>query len=133
MKADRNAEIGSKIPAHQKIAYAPIYENEVTTMHYDEHAQKRGFRGNLVGGSLLLGYTLQMLYKYFGADWMKYGTIDVSYIGGGAITGDQLEANGIITAKEQDDSGVKLFLDVWLDNTATGKKILVGKASCLVH
>ncbi|MFC1885805.1 hypothetical protein ACFLZM_01950 [Thermodesulfobacteriota bacterium] len=133
MKADRNVKVGFNIPSHEKIAHAPSYEDEVTTIHDDEHAQQRGFRGNLVGGGFLLGYTLQMLYRYFGADWMKHGAIEVSYIGGGAINGDRIEGNGVITEKKEEDSGVRLFLDVWLDNTATGKKILVGKASCRVH
>lgn len=132
MKADRDAEVGFNIPSHKKLAHAPSYEEEVTTIHDDEHARKRGFRGNLVGGSLLLGYTLQMLYRYFGEDWMAHGIIEVSYIGGGAIDGDEIEGNGVITEKKMEDSGVRLFLDVWLDNTTTGKKILVGKASCRV-
>ncbi len=132
MRADRDVTIGFNILSHQKTAHAPLYEDEVTTMHDDKHAQKRGFRGNLVGGGFLLGYTLQMLYKFFDAEWMKHGAIEVSYIGGGAIDGDEIEGNGVITDKIEEDSGVRLFLDVWIDNTTSGKKILVGKASCRV-
>jgi hypothetical protein len=132
MKADRNAEAGFMIPPLEKIAHMPEFEYEITAIHDDGYARKRGFRGNLVGGGFLIGYVLQMLYNYFGADWMKYGKIDVSFIGGGAVSGDRLEANSMIVEKAGAGSDERLFLDVWLNNHTTGKKILVGKASCRV-
>lgn len=132
MKADRNAEIGTEIPRLDKIAHMPGFDHEITAIHDDEYAKSRGFRGNLVGGSLLLGYVLQMLYKHFGSDWMTYGTIDVSFIGAGAISGDKLRASGILTEKKEEESGMRLFLDVGLDNLTTGKKIVVGRAGCLI-
>ncbi|MFH1488565.1 MAG: hypothetical protein ABII06_06660, partial [Pseudomonadota bacterium] len=89
-QADRDMEIGRELPPFDKTAFMPESDHEVTAMHDDEYAQSRGFRGNLVGGSLLLGYVVQMLYKHFGAHWMSRGKIDVSFIGGGAITGDSL-------------------------------------------
>ena len=132
MKADRNTEAGMMIPPLEKIAHMPEFDYEITAMHDDEYARKRGFRGNLVGGGFLIGYVLQMLYNYFGAEWMKCGKIDVSFIGGGAISGDRLEATGMIVEKVEAGSGQRLFLDLWLDNHTSGKKILVGKASCRV-
>jgi len=38
----------------------------------------------------------------------------------------------VVTSKQAEDSGVRLFLDIRLENHTTGNKILVGTASCRV-
>lgn len=132
IKADTDTEIGKAIPSLTKTAHMPDFDYPITAIHDDDYAKSRGFRGNLVGGSFLAGYVLQMLYRYFGRSWTAGGTIDVSFIGGGAISGDAVEAKGRIIDKVQDSSETRLFLDVKLENLTTGKTILVGKASCLI-
>ncbi len=132
MKADRNVEVGGEIPSLRKTAYSPKVDFEVTQIHDEDYAKARGFRGDLVGGNFLTSYVLEMLYRYFGDPWWKHGRIDVTFVGGGAVTGDKLIAKGVITSKQAEDSSVRLFLDIHLENYTTGNKILVGTASCRV-
>lgn len=122
-------EIGSEIPSHTKTAVLPIDPEGLNPIHEDEYAKQYGLRGALVGGSTLLNYLLEMLYLYFGPGWFFSGKIKTSFIGGGAISGDVLTAHGCVTGKLEEQTGVRLELDVWLENQKA-EKIVVGQASC---
>ena len=123
-------DVGDEIPILTKTAYMPIDPQGRNAIHTDDYAQDFGMRGALIGGSTLLGYVLEMLYGYFGRDWMEHGRIKVSFIGGGAINGDELTAHGLVTATEPEGDGTRMSLEVWLENQDQAK-ILVGQASCL--
>lgn len=123
-------ENGDRIPVLHKTAYMLIDPDGRNVIHTDDYAKEKGLRGALVGGSILLSYVLEMLYNYFGTNWLYHGKINVSFIGGGAINGDNLTAAAQITEKSTADDGVLLKMDVWLE-TEENKKILVGKAECI--
>ena len=126
----RSLKVGDEIPSLTKTAYMPINETQRNVIHTDDYAKKYGMRGALIGGSTLLSYVLEMLYGYFGANWLHTGKIRVSFIGGGAINGDVLSAHGLVKAVESEESGARLKLDVWMENQEKAK-ILVGEASCI--
>lgn len=127
--SEKGIEIGLEIPTLTRTAYNPIEEDARNPIHTDDYARKFGMRGALVGGSTLLSYILEMLYDYFGPDWLYRGKIKVNFIGGGAINGDVVTAHGTIKQKEERPDGTLLSLDVWLENEKK-EKIVVGEASC---
>lgn len=121
---------GEEIPSLTKTAFMPIDPEARNVIHTDDYAKRFGLRGALVGGSILLSYVLEMLYNYFGQEWLYHGKINVSFIGGGAINGDVLTAHGLVTSTEPEEAGTRLNLDIWMENQ-TGDKIVVGEASCI--
>jgi acyl dehydratase len=122
--------IGDEIPSLTKSAFAPVAEDARNPIHTDEYAREHGLRGALVPGSTLLSYVLEMLYGHFGEKWLYHGRIKVSFIGGGAVNGDELTAHGTIKTVDDNASDRRLHLDVWMVNQA-GDKVLVGEASCI--
>jgi len=87
-------------------------------------------RGALVAGSTLLSYMLEMLYNTFGEKWLSQGKINISFIGGGALNGDQITVLGKAKSIDPQDGGDRITLDIWMENQ-NGVKIMVGEASCL--
>ena len=126
----RTIRVGEEIPSLTKTAFMPIDPEARNLIHTDDYAKRFGVRGALIGGSTLLSYVLEMLYNYFGQNWLYHGKIDVSFAGGGAINGDILTAHGLVTSAKQEEAGTRLNLDVWMENQ-TAAKIVVGEASCI--
>ena len=129
-KVTRTMKAGAEIPPLTKTAFMSSDVGVRNPIHADDYAREHGMRGALVGGSILLSYVLEMLYNYFGQDWLCDGKISVSFIGGGAINGDVVTAHGLVTSTEQEEAGTRINLDIWMENQ-TGAKIVVGKASCI--
>ncbi len=102
--------------------------------HNAEYATKvLGFRGALVPGVTTLAYVAEMLRRFFGPIWLERGTIDVNFIGGGAVDGDTVVAHAVITALGDEDGKTRVEMDVWLEDEAVGgQKVLAGTASCLL-
>ena len=123
-------QIGQEIPGLSKTAFTPIEQDARNPIHTDEYAQKHGLRGALVPGSTLLSYMLEMLYNTFEEKWLRHGKIKVSFIGGGALNGDQITAYGKVKSIDPQEGGNRITLDLWMENQ-DGVKIMVGEASCL--
>jgi acyl dehydratase len=130
-KSASNLKIGGEIPSLTKTARMPVDQNARNVIHTDEYARDFGMRGALIGGSTLLSYVLEMLYGYFGQNWLRHGRINVAFIGGGAINGDIVTARGVVKTLEKETNGTRLSLDVYLENQK-GQKIVIGEASCIV-
>ena len=125
-----NVKIGQEIPGLSKTAFTPIEPDARNPIHTDEYAKEHGMRGALVPGSTLLSYMLEMLYNTFGEKWLGSGRIKVSFIGGGAVNGDQISTHGRVKAIESGEDGNRFMLELWMENQ-NGVKIMVGEASCL--
>lgn len=121
---------GDEIPTLEKSAFMPIDPNGRNVIHTDDYAKEYGMRGALVGGSILLGYILEMLYNQFGQNWLYHGKIKVLFIKGGAINGDQVVAHALVTDVKKEENASRIFMDIWLENKSSGK-IVVGTASCI--
>jgi acyl dehydratase len=124
-----NLENGQEISGLSKTAFAPIETDARNPIHTDEYAQTHGMRGALVPGSTLLSYMLEMLYNTFEEKWLSSGKIKVSFIGGGAVNGDRIVAQGRVKTIEPAADGDRLTLELWMENQ-NGVKIMVGEASC---
>ncbi len=109
----------------------PIEEDARNPIHTEEYAKEHGMRGALVAGSTLLSYMLEMLYNTFGEKWLSQGKINISFIGGGALNGDQITVHGKVKSIETQEAGDRVTLDLWMENQ-NGVKIMVGEASCLL-
>ena len=129
-KVARSIKVGEEIPSLTKTAFMPVDAGGRNLIHAEDYARDFGLRGALVGGSTLLSYVLEMLYNYFGQNWLYHGKISVSFIGGGAVNGDVLTAHGLVTSARPEEAGTRLNLDVWMENQA-GAEIVVGQASCI--
>ena len=124
-------QIGQEIPGLSKTAFTPIEPDARNPIHIDEYAQKHGMRGALVPGSTLLSYMLEMLYNTFGEKWLSHGKINISFIGGGALNGDQVTVHGKTKLIETQEAGDRVTLDLWMENQ-NDVKVMVGEASCLL-
>jgi acyl dehydratase len=125
-----NIQVGEEVPGLNKTAFMPIEEDARNPIHTEEYAKKFGMRGALVAGSTLLSYMLEMLYNTFGEKWLSHGKINISFIGGGALNGDQITVHGKVKSIEPQEGGDRITLDLWMENQ-NGAKIMVGEASCL--
>jgi hypothetical protein len=99
--------------------------------HQDKYAREvLGLRGGLVPGVSTMAYVEEMLGRYFGPSWLERGSLEVRFVGGGAIQDDDVTARARVTARERDDDGERLDLEVWLeDANIDGKAVVVGTAS----
>ena len=129
---NKQVEIDDEIPGLTKTATLREWTGESSRIHEDTYAKQMGMRGAILGGSTLYSYLLEMLYSYFGDNWFNHGEASVSFIGGGVIHGDRVLMNGVIKDKKIEDSGTRLFLDIWMENETSGNKVVVGKASCVM-
>src|SRR5690242_10470645 len=71
-------------------------------LHYDhDYAVRRGFRGTLAHGLMLLGYATELATKEWGKDWHYRGEIEVRFVGP-VIPGDNVRVRisdeGSVTA-----------------------------------
>jgi acyl dehydratase len=125
-----NIQVGQEIPGLTKTAFMPIEEDARNPIHTEDYAKEHGMRGALVAGSTLLSYMLEMLYNTFGEKWLSHGKINISFIGGGALNGDQITVHGRAKSIEPQEGGDRITLDLWMENQ-NGVKIMVGEANCL--
>jgi acyl dehydratase len=125
-----NIQIGQEIPGLTKTAFMPIEEDARNPIHTEEYAKKHGMRGALVAGSTLLSYMLEMLYNTFDEKWLSQGKINISFVGGGALNGDQITTYGKVKSIEPQEGSDRVTLDISMQNQ-NGIKIMVGEASCL--
>ena len=126
-----NIQTGQEIPGLSKTAFMPIEEDARNPIHTEDYAKEHGMRGALVAGSTLLSYMLEMLYNTFGEKWLSHGKINISFIGGGALNGDQITTHGKVKLIEPKEGSDRVTLDIWMENQ-NGVKIMVGEASCLL-
>ena len=124
-----NIQVGQDIPGLTKTAFMPIEEDARNPIHTEEYAKEHGMRGALVAGSTLLSYMLEMLYNTFKEKWLSHGKIKISFIGGGALNGDQVTVHGKVKSIEPLEGSDRITLDIWMENQ-NGIKIMVGEASC---
>ncbi len=126
----KNIQVGQEIPGLTKTAFMPIEEDARNPIHTEDYAKEHGMQGALVAGSTLLSYMLEMLYNTFGEKWLSHGKINISFIGGGALNGDQITTHGKVKLIEPKEGMNRVTLDIWMENQ-NGVKIMVGQASCL--
>lgn len=131
--ATRQMQVGQEIPTFTKKAKLTVPPGGFPwgSPHNEAYARSIGFKGALVPGVTTLAYISESLFNFFGEGWVKGGKIEVSFIGGGVIDGEMLTVKGVIKEKVEEDSRVRLVLEVWMEN-AQGQKVVAGTASGLI-
>ena len=129
----RALRVGDELPPLHYTARMRMLPERIRwgSVHHDEYARKElGLRGGLVLGVVTMSYVDEMLGRYFGPSWLERGALDVRFIGGGVVNKDELTARAKVGARERDDAGERLDLEVTVENASIeNKPVLVGAAS----
>ncbi len=99
-------------------------------IHDDTRAQTLGFEGAPVPGVTIFAYVIDMLIGFFGEDWTDGGDMDMAFTSP-AYVGQRITARAIVRDRKEEDSGLRVFLDVWAENEE-GRKVASGTASGLL-
>ena len=133
--ARRDLPVGFELePVTKKITLdkSRIYEGwpAIRSRHCDyDAAHATGLPAPNVNGAVVAGVLGELFIKFFGESYIG-GKLSFNLIRQVQID-DELTARGVVKDKVTEDGGVRLVLDVWLDNQ-NGDKVLVGSASGLV-
>jgi len=131
----KDVKAGTEIPSVRKVSYQRSLDENVfaaDSIHNDGYTQSKGYAGALTSSYVLCGYMSEMLVNFFGPSWLQGGRISLTFIDGGVQQGDEITCHGIIVERVEDETGVRLNLDIWMEK-GEGVKVAVGKASGLVR
>jgi len=129
--SDKDARVGKKIPQVRKISYQRSLDETVflpDSIHNNDYTRTKGYAGALTSSYVLCGYMSEMLMNFFGPSWLKGGKISLKYIGGGVQQGDEITCRGVIAERTEEEDGIRLKLDIWMEK-GEGIKVAVGTAS----
>lgn len=130
-----NLKVGDEIPSLKKTAWQRALHEQrflADSIHDDKYTKNHGYAGPLVSGYVLNEYMTQMLVEFFGPYFLQGGVISQDFINGGVQEGNKLECHGKIIGMSKEQSGTRLYLDIWMEKEH-GIKILIGKASGIVR
>lgn len=94
------------------------------SIHDDEKAREMGYRGGLVGGSMIMGYMSRLMSETFGERWASDGTMKAQ-LRRPLYEGDDARVEGTVTGVADGRISVELRV---LD--PDGKVCAVADASC---
>lgn len=78
-------------------------------------ALRAGLPGTLAQGLMSSMYVSEMGTKLFGAGWYYHGWNHLTYLRP-VLAGDVLQCRGVVTATTPEASGLRVELEVWLEN-----------------
>jgi hypothetical protein len=106
-------------------ARAPQNEGRATTgnIHSDEDAQRLGFRGGLVAGSIHMEQFAPLLVRAFGERWLERGTLSLYFLQP-TLHGEEVRA--IVGVPSGDDNAQ---VEAWAERVDNGQRICEGTAS----
>lgn len=131
----KDIEAGIEIPSTNKISYQRSLDENVfaaDSIHNDGYTRNKGYAGALTSSYVLCGYMSEMLVNFFGPSWLQGGRISLTFINGGVQQGDEIACHGIIVERIEEEPGIRLNLDIWMEK-GEGVKVAVGKASGVVE
>lgn len=120
-------EVGSELNPVTKIAKNTARGRGI---HDDARARTLGFKGAPVPGVTTLAYVMEVLLNFFGENWTNGGDVDLVF-NIPLYEGEKVTARSIVRDKKVEDSGLRLFLEVWAENEE-GTKVAEGTASGLL-
>ena len=98
------------------------------TIHTDmEAAHREVLPAPVAVGPQIAALTFRQLRACFERGWIECGRCALTFRRPVYVT-DFCTAKGVVTKREQSDSGVRLHCDVWIENQA-GEKVIAGTAS----
>lgn len=114
-----------------QIAVFSLVGKHLRNIHTDiEVARKAGLRDTLAQGMMEFIYVTELLTGFFGAPWFTTGWQKMKFIRP-VFAGERLTARGVVTGETVDPAGVRLELEVWVED-ASGAMTAAGWASGLV-
>ena len=134
--AIRDIEVGYELPSLSVLftlemcrAYSGWPEKR--NFHTDvELARKKGFPSVLVEASVSGAYINEILTRFFGVSWFRSGKLRLTFLRV-VHPPQRLTAKGVVREKIEEDSGVRLEVEAWVENEK-GEKVTVATASALV-
>ena len=129
-------EVGQEVPSLSKMVTQETSQAfsgwpEIGNFHTDPAiARKLGFPAVLMQGMLGAAYLSEMCMRFFGQSWYKGGELSLSFINP-VFPPQRLTAKGVVKEKTPEGDGMRLVLEVWLENEQ-GQKMQVGTASAVV-
>ncbi|MFC1964501.1 MaoC family dehydratase [Chloroflexota bacterium] len=101
------------------------------TIHTDlEFAKSCGLPGHTASGAMFEGYLIELMIDSFGEEWLKMGKLNLKFIRI-VSPGNTLIPKVVVRSQQEEDSGLRLILDVWCENQH-GEKVVVGEASGII-
>lgn len=128
---NENTEIGSEIPPVKKKSYQRSLDETAfasDSIHNNDYTRSRGYAGALTSSYVLCGYMSEILVNFFGPQWLRGGSISLTFINGGVQQSDEITCRGRIRESIKEETGIRLNLDIWMEK-GQGVKVAVGKAS----
>ena len=129
--SNKDAKAGSEIPSVIKKSYQRSLDElkfAADSIHNNDYTRGKGYAGALTSSYVLCGYMSELLVNFFGPSWLKGGQIALTFINGGVQQGDEIVCRGVITERVEEEGGIRLNLDIWMEK-GEGVKVAVGKAS----
>lgn len=100
-------------------------------VHTDpEFAKECGLSTVVASGTQIQGHVVQLMVDLFGVEWLSHGTMDVRFIGAGALE-NILMVKAVVKSRETEADLTRFVLEVWVENQQ-GEKILNGSISGIV-
>lgn len=132
----KDADTGLEIPSLSKVVTletSQAYSGwpEMRDFHTDPEIAKRlGYPTVVMQGMLGAAYVSEMCSRFFGQSWVKGGKLSLNFIRP-VFPPQRLTAKGVVKEKIPEGDGIRLVLEVWLENEQ-GQKVQVGIASATV-
>ncbi len=100
-------------------------------IHSDAGARKMGFARGFVSTGQTLAWISRLLVRFFGPAYFETGRFDCTFVAP-VFDDEDIFVRGIVRDRIEEDDGVRLVCDVWLEKE-DGAKSIVGTASAIVR
>lgn len=134
IKSSKEIEIGLELaPTHHTSYQRSLVELQFKprSIHRDDYTRSQGYAGALTSSYVLCGYMSEIMVNTFGHNYIKGGKIYIKFFGGGVQNGDKITVKGVVADKVQEESGVRVICDIWMEKGA-GHQVVAGQASVLL-
>ncbi|MFN8535348.1 MAG: MaoC family dehydratase [Dehalococcoidia bacterium] len=134
MSASTATAVGTPLPeivSHAKNVQARQGRTFEKNIHDDQAAQSFGFKRGFVAGGQTIGWISRMLVDFFGPAYFETGRFDCTFVAP-VFDDEDIFVRGIVRDRIEEDDGVRLVCDVWLEKE-DGAKSIVGTASAIVR
>jgi len=120
-----------KQPRQDQVSVFSRIDQFYRNIHTDlELARAAGLTGPIIQSEMEVMYLAELLTSFFGAPWFTSGWLSTKFIHP-VYVGETLAVRGVVTGRTETPGGIRLDLDLWVENAA-GKMTVVGWASGLV-
>jgi len=126
----RDIKVGSQLLTLTKIAYQRALDEVAfleDSSHRDEYTKSKGYAGALLSGYILCGYISHFLVNFFGLEWLQGGEVSLSFVKA-VHQGDEVTIGGTVVEMIENNEGIRLNLDIWMEKNE-GIKVIVGQAN----